>query len=67
MTVTPSSRVFAYSSITLPDPNPKLPPEEVKAIYSAQYPELATAFINGPEAVGDKLRYEFVRQIGVKG
>ena len=34
---------------------------------SAQYPELATAVINGPEAVGDKLRYEFVKNLGVKG
>ena len=67
MTVTPAIRTFAYSSIVLPDPNPKLSPEEVKAIYSAQYPELATAAITGPEAVGDKLRYEFVRQIGAKG
>ncbi len=32
-----------------------------------QYPELATAVINGPEAVGDKLRYEFVTNVGVKG
>jgi PRTRC genetic system protein C len=45
----------------------KLSPEEIKAAYSNQYPELATAAINGPEAVGDKLRYEFVRAIGAKG
>jgi PRTRC genetic system protein C len=67
VTVTPAIRTFAYSSITLPDPNPKLSPEEVKAIYSAQYPELVTAAINGPETVGEKLRYEFVRAIGAKG
>jgi len=67
VTVTPAIRTFAYSSVTLPDPNPKLLPDEVKAIYSAQYPELATAAINGPEAVGHKLRYEFVRAIGAKG
>lgn len=34
---------------------------------ATQYPELATASINGPEAVGDKLKYEFVRAIGTKG
>jgi hypothetical protein len=34
---------------------------------TTQYPELATAAINGPEAVGDKLRYEFVRAVGTKG
>ena len=42
-------------------------PDEIKAAYSTQYPELATAAINGPEAVGDKLRYEFVRSVGTKG
>jgi PRTRC genetic system protein C len=67
VTVTPAVRTFAYSSITLPDPNPKLSPEEVKSLLAAQYPELATAAINGPEVVGDKLRYEFVRAIGSKG
>jgi len=67
MTVTPAIRIFSYHGITLPDPDRRLSPEEVKAAYSTQYPELATAAINGPEAVGDKLRYEFVRAIGAKG
>jgi PRTRC genetic system protein C len=67
MTVTPAVRIFSYSGLNLPDLNPKLSPEEVKAAYSTQYPELATAAINGPEAVGEKLRYEFVRAIGAKG
>jgi PRTRC genetic system protein C len=67
VTVTPAVRTFAYSSITLPDPNPRLSPEEVKTLFAAQYPELVTAAINGPEVVGDKLRYEFVRAIGAKG
>ncbi len=67
MTVTPATCLFAYSGINLPNPNPRLSSEEVKAAYATQYPELATAAINGPEAVGDKLRYEFVRAIGSKG
>jgi hypothetical protein len=37
MTVTPAVRTFAYSSITLPDPNPRLSPDEVKALYAAGY------------------------------
>jgi PRTRC genetic system protein C len=41
--------------------------DEVKAFYTAQYPELATAVVNGPEAVGDKMRYTFDRAIGSKG
>jgi PRTRC genetic system protein C len=67
VTVTPASRIFSYSGIHLPDPNPRLSADEVKAIYANTYPELATAVINGPEAVGDKLRYEFVKSLGVKG
>jgi len=34
---------------------------------ATQYPELATAGIRGPEAVGDKLRYEFLISVGAKG
>jgi PRTRC genetic system protein C len=67
MKVTQAVREFGYNGIRLPDPNSALSPAEVKAVYSAQYPELATAAINGPEVVGDKLRYEFVRAVGAKG
>jgi len=42
-------------------------PEEIKAAYSVHYPELATAAINGPQVVGDKLRWEFVLSVGAKG
>ena len=66
MTVTPLIREFSYMGVRLPDPNGRLSPEEVKSLFG-QYPELATAVINGPEAVGDKLRYEFVKNLGVKG
>jgi PRTRC genetic system protein C len=41
--------------------------DDVKALYAAQYPELATAVVNGPEAAGDKMRYTFDRAIGSKG
>jgi PRTRC genetic system protein C len=47
------SRLFQFNGIRLPDPNPDMSVEEVKALYAAQYPELATAVVNGPEAVGD--------------
>lgn len=61
------SRSFTYNGVKLPDPDPRMTPEEVKAIYSHQYPELATAAITGPEANGDRLLYSFVRAIGTKG
>jgi len=61
------ARNFTYNSVKLPDPDPRMTPEEVKAIYSHQYPELTTAAITGPEASGDQLQYSFVRAIGTKG
>lgn len=67
LTVTKMARLFQFNGIRLPDPNPSMSVEEVKALYAAQYPELATAVVNGPEAVGDKMRYSFERAIGSKG
>ena len=61
------SRIFEFSGMRLPDPDPKLPVEEVRTVYAHQYPDIATAAITGPEAVGDKLRYQFTRAIGSKG
>ena len=61
------TRVFQFNGIRLPDPNPAMSVDEVKALYAAQYPELATAAVNGPEAAGDKMRYTFERAIGSKG
>jgi PRTRC genetic system protein C len=67
LTVTKMVRVFQFSGIRLPAPNTEMSVEEVKALYAAQYPELATAVVNGPEAAGDKMRYTFERAIGSKG
>jgi PRTRC genetic system protein C len=67
LTVTKMSRIFQFQGIRLPDPNPDMSVDEVKALYAAQYPELATAVVNGPEATGDKMRYTFERAIGSKG
>jgi len=67
LTITKMTRLFQFNGIRLPDPNPNMPVDEVKALYAAQYPELATAVVNGPEAVGDKMRYSFERSIGSKG
>jgi len=63
----PLSRIFEFHGVRLPDPDSKLSPEEVRNLYAHHYPDLATASITGPEAVGDKLRYSFVRAIGTKG
>ena len=61
------SRSFTYNGVKLPDPDPRMTPDEVKTFYSHQYPELATAAITGPEASGEQLAYSFVRAIGTKG
>ena len=63
----PLSRTFTYNGVKLPDPDPRMTPEEVKSLYSHQYPELAIAAISGPEASGDQMQYSFVRAIGTKG
>ena len=67
LTVAKMTRIFQFHGIRLPDPNPTMSVDEVKALYATQYPELATAVVNGPEAVGDKMRYTFDRAIGSKG
>ncbi len=63
----PMTRVFVFGGAKLPDPNACMTVEDVRAFYVAQYPELATAAVSGPEAVGDRLRYTFERAIGSKG
>jgi len=60
-------REFSYNGIHLPDPNVNLTIEEVRNLYACTYPEIATAAIEGPEAVGNKLIYRFSRSIGTKG
>ena len=61
------TREFSFNGVKLPDPDPKLSPEQVRSVLATGYPDIATASITGPEAVGDKLRYNFVRAIGAKG
>ncbi len=61
------TREFSFNGLKLADPDPKLSPEQVRSIMATLYPDIATASITGPEAVGDKLRYNFVRAIGAKG
>jgi len=60
-------REFAYNGMNLMDPGPTFSPEEVRDLYSAQYPELTTAAIDGPEFSGEVARFKFVRAAGAKG
>jgi PRTRC genetic system protein C len=67
ITVSTVVREFTYNGMTLPDPGVTFSPEEVRDLYSAQYPELTTAAIDGPEVKGEVLTYKFVRAAGAKG
>lgn len=67
MQVEQMEREFTYNGVRLPDPGSKLSVDQVREIYAAAYPEIVTASVEGPEAVGHKLVYRFSRAIGSKG
>ena len=60
-------REFNYNGVRLPDPNVDLSVEEVRNLYATAYPDITTAAIEGPEAVGNKLIYRFSRSIEIRG
>lgn len=59
-------RVFNYNGVTLADPGAGMAPEAVRDFYSAMYPEITTAAIEGPEERAGKLHYTFRRAVGTK-
>lgn len=59
-------REFHYNGLVLADV-PGQSPEDVRSIYSAAYPEITAAVIEGPERKGEKLVYTFKRAVGTKG
>ncbi len=61
------ARVFAYNGTELPCPGSNLSVDEVRDIYSATFPELTNATVEGPEDKGGKLLYKFVKTAGAKG
>jgi PRTRC genetic system protein C len=67
MTIETMAREFRYESVRLPDPGNKLSLDEVRTVFAATYPEIATAAVTGPEAIGNKLVYHFTKAIGTKG
>ena len=67
MTIETMSREFRYGELRLGDPNPKLSTEEVRTAFAVSYPEISTATVTGPEAIGNKLVYHFTKAIGTKG
>ena len=63
----PVTRSFRFNKRVLPDPNPRLSPAQVKDLYAAQFPELASAAIEGPELKNGQQVYTLARQVGTKG
>lgn len=60
-------RVFRYNSVDLQDPGLQYTAEAVRELYSATYPEIVNAAIEGPEEKDGKLVYTFRRAVGRKG
>jgi len=60
-------REFYYNGIRIPDPGPALSVDQVRDLFTPNYPEIATASVSGPEDTGSMLRYSFSRAIGSKG
>ena len=51
----------------LPDPNPRLSPNEVRLLYARQYPALVNASVEGPLEQEGVQVYTFTEQVGKKG
>ena len=60
-------RRFTYNGTRLPDPNSTFSVEQVRDMYVASYPELATASVEGPSPVDGAREYTFTRSVGAKG
>jgi len=67
LTATAAIRCFNFNGVDLPDPGPAMSTEDVRDLYSATFPELTTATVEGPEVRGDRLVYTFRRAAGTKG
>lgn len=63
----PLKRKFYFGSLSIPDPNPNMTPEDVRTFLAPQYPEITTATLTGPDATGGTLTYTFSKAIGTKG
>ena len=61
------SKCSAMTGFDCRIPTRALSIDEVRTAFSATYPEIATASVTGPEAVGNKLVYYFTKAIGTKG
>jgi PRTRC genetic system protein C len=61
------TRKFTFNGANLPDPGEAFSPDEVKDIYSNQYPDLSTAIVSEPTIAAGVATYTFTRNVGTKG
>lgn len=60
-------RAFKYNSVDLKDPGIQFSVTDVRDIYSATYPEIVSAAVEGPEQKNGELVYTFRKAVGTKG
>jgi PRTRC genetic system protein C len=64
--VTKVARRFKYNGVTLPDVE-GMTAEQIRDLYSAQYPELVSAEIQAGEVARGVQEITFRRAVGTKG
>lgn len=67
ISVSEAKRFFFFNSVSLPDPGIEFTVDEVRDVYSAQYPDISTALIDGPDISESGVTYKFIRNVGTKG
>ena len=60
-------RRFKYSGMELPDPGSSMTAAQVRDLYSATYPELTSAAVDGPKLTDGVATYEFLKAVHDKG
>lgn len=60
-------REFNYNGAKLVDPAPSMTIAQVRDFFSATYPEIVNAEIEGPVVNGSRSTYTFRRAVGTKG
>ena len=60
------ARIFVYDQREFPDPDPSLSVEQVKAMMTDFFPELANAEVKESQRDDDTL-YLLIRKVGTKG
>lgn len=61
------TRSFKYNGMTLADPSASKTPDQVRAFFASQYPELTNAVVEGPVTKAGVSTYTFARAAGSKG